>query len=127
MPGASHGRGDGKSREGLRRVFERTGLESFFLTTQTASECLPKPNAEMLEKIGIELGVAPERTVMIGDTTHDVVMAHRYGCDAAAMTYGASTLEDLKAAKPAALCSDVGALAQFLGVSELVRDVDFTR
>ena len=59
----------GKSREGLRRVFERTGLESFFLTTQTASECLPKPNAEMLEKIGIERGGAPERTVMIGDTT----------------------------------------------------------
>lgn len=43
----------GKSREGLRRVFERTGLEGFFMTTQTASECLPKPNAEMLEKIGI--------------------------------------------------------------------------
>lgn len=53
----------GKSREGLRRVFERTGLEGFFMTTQTASECLPKPNAEMLEKIGIELDVPAERTV----------------------------------------------------------------
>lgn len=100
----------GKSREGLRRVFERTGLEGFFMTTQTASECLPKPNAEMLEKIGIELDVPAERTVMIGDTTHDVIMAHRYGCDAAAMTYGASTLQDLIASKPAVLCPDVRAL-----------------
>ena len=117
----------GKSREGLRRVFERTGLEGFFMTTQTASECLPKPNAEMLEKIGIELDVPAERTVMIGDTTHDVIMAHRYGCDAAAMTYGASTLQDLIASKPAVLCPDVRALAEYLGVSELVKDVDFQR
>ena len=103
----------GKSREGLRRVFDRTGLESFFLTTQTASECLPKPNAEMLEKIGIELDVAPERTVMIGDTTHDVVMAHRYGCDAVAMTYGASTLEDQGFQARGALSRRRGARAVF--------------
>jgi phosphoglycolate phosphatase len=64
---------------------------------------------------------------MIGDTTHDVIMAHRYGCDAAAMTYGASTLQDLIASKPAVLCPDVRALAEYLGVSELVKDVDFTR
>ena len=88
---------------------------------------IPKPNVEMLEKIGIELDVPAERTVMIGDTTHDVIMAHRYGCDAAAMTYGASTLQDLIASKPAVLCPDVRALAEYLGVSELVKDVDFTR
>lgn len=117
----------GKSREGLRRVFSRTGLERYFETTQTASECLPKPNAEMLEKIEMELGVPPERTVMIGDTTHDVIMAHRFGCDAAAMTYGASTLADLKASEPAVLCRDVRELADFLGVADLVKDVDFRR
>lgn len=117
----------GKSREGLRRVFARTGLEPYFETTQTASECLPKPNSEMLEKIEIELGVPPERTVMIGDTTHDVIMAHRFGCDVAAMTYGASTLADLKASNPTVLCDNVKALADFLGVADLVKDVDFTR
>lgn len=115
----------GKSRQGLRRVFAKTGMEPYFLTTQTATECLPKPNAEMLEKIEIELGIPAAKTVMIGDTTHDVLMAKRFGCDAAAMTYGASTLEDLKAAGPTELCDDVRALAEFLGVSELVADVDF--
>ncbi len=117
----------GKSREGLRRVFARTGLEPYFETTQTASECLPKPNSEMLEKIEIELGVPPERTVMIGDTTHDVIMAKRFGCDVVAMTYGASTPDDLVASEPTILCDDVKALAAFLGVSALVKDVDFTR
>lgn len=110
----------GKSREGLKRVFALTGLEGEFDTTQTASECLPKPNAEMLEKIEIELDVRPERTIMIGDTTHDVHMAHRFGCDVAAMTYGASPLADLEAAKPTFICRDVRELARVLGVEALL-------
>lgn len=110
----------GKSREGLNRVFALTGLESEFESTQTASECLPKPNAEMLEKIEIELGIPASRTVMIGDTTHDVHMAHRYGCDVVAMTYGASTLDDLKASEPTYLCDTVRDLAKILGVEGLL-------
>ena len=111
----------GKSREGLKRVFALTGLEPEFYTTQTASECLPKPNAEMLEKIEIELGIPAERTVMIGDTTHDVHMAHRYGCDVVAMTYGASPVADLEAAKPTFLCHNVEELVKVLGVEALLK------
>ena len=116
----------GKSREGLRRVFAATGLEPFFDTTQTASECLPKPNAEMLEMCGIETGVGAERTIMIGDTTHDVLMARRYGCDSAAMCCGASSLDDLQKSEPTVICRNVKELAVFLGVPGLVKDVDFS-
>ena len=116
----------GKSREGLRRVFAATGLEPFFDTTQTASECLPKPNADMLEMCGIETGVPAARTVMIGDTTHDVLMARRYGCDSAAMCCGASSLEDLQKSEPTVICRNVKELSDFLGVPGLVKDVDFS-
>lgn len=108
----------GKSREGLNRVFALTGLESEFDSTQTATECLAKPNADMLEKIEIELGIPASRTLMIGDTTHDVHMAHRYGCDVAAMTYGASPLSDLEASEPTYICRSVRELADILGLGE---------
>jgi phosphoglycolate phosphatase len=112
----------GKSREGLKRVFAATGLGPYFDTTETASECASKPDPEMLEMIGIETGIPPERTVMIGDTVHDVTMAKRYGCDAAAMTYGASTLGDLVASAPQALCADTAELASWLGVAPLLTE-----
>ncbi|EJX06690.1 HAD-superfamily hydrolase, subfamily IA, variant 1, partial [gut metagenome] len=106
----------GKSRDGLNRVFALTGLEKEFESTQTASECLPKPNADMLEKIEIELGIPAEKTLMIGDTTHDVHMAHRFGCDVAAMTYGASPLADLEASEPTYICHTVEDLLSVLGL-----------
>ena len=44
----------GKSRAGLIRVFERTGLEKYFEATVTADESFPKPNPAMLEKLSDE-------------------------------------------------------------------------
>ncbi len=104
----------GKSREGLNRVLSVTGIGALFETTQTASECESKPSADMLERIGIETQVAPERTLMIGDAIFDLVMAERYGCDAVAMTYGAGNKEELSAHSPRCLCEDVRALRRFL-------------
>ena len=36
-----------------------------------------------------ELGVAPERTLMIGDTTHDLLLAANAGTPRVAVSYGA--------------------------------------
>jgi phosphoglycolate phosphatase len=36
-----------------------------------------------------EFGVNPERTLMIGDTTHDLQMALNAGCPSVAVSYGA--------------------------------------
>lgn len=104
----------GKSRAGLRRVFDRTNVEPLFSITRTAEETAPKPNPDMLEEIGLFTQTPAERTLMVGDTVHDIVMAQRYGCDVAAMTYGAQPRSDLELTKPTTLCDSVEALDRFL-------------
>lgn len=104
----------GKSRRGLDRVLELTRLADAFTTTKTADETAPKPHPAMLEEIGIETGVPPERTVMIGDTTHDLYMARAYHCAGIGMTWGAMRAEDLLPACPVALCDDAAALREAL-------------
>lgn len=104
----------GKSRAGLRRVFDRTNVEELFSITRTAEETAPKPNPDMLEEIGLYTGIPKERTLMVGDTVHDIVMAQRYGCDVAAMTYGAQPRRDLVLSKPTILCDTVSELDRFI-------------
>ena len=43
----------------------------------------------MLQELMAELGTVPERTLMIGDTTHDLEMAHHAGCASIGVSYGA--------------------------------------
>ena len=43
----------------------------------------------MLHELMTEFGVAPERTLMIGDTTHDLQMALNAGCPSIGVSYGA--------------------------------------
>lgn len=107
----------GKSRRGLDRVLEQTGLRRFFGTTKTADQCAPKPNPDMLEEIGVETGISTARTVMVGDTTHDLFMAKAYGCRGVGVTYGAMTRAMLLDAEPAALCDSVQALRRTLGLA----------
>ncbi len=104
----------GKSRLGLNRVLAATGLETVFDSTKTADETASKPQPDMLEWIGIETGVAPERTVMVGDSVFDIVMANRYGCDAIAMLYGAGDAQTLRQHRVRYFCHDVAQLRQAL-------------
>lgn len=79
----------GKSRKGLDRALDHTGLGVFFHGTRCADECHSKPHPQMIEELMDELAVAPEQTLMIGDTTHDLLMARNAGVDAVAVSYGA--------------------------------------
>jgi phosphoglycolate phosphatase len=104
----------GKSRRGLDRAFDVCGLRAYFHASRTADECHSKPNPQMLEELMAEFGVAPEATVMIGDTTHDIHMAHNAGVTAVGVDYGAHPRQELDAARPAFCASDVGELARWL-------------
>ena len=106
----------GKSRRGLNRVLEQTGLGSYFYDTQTAEENPSKPDPAMLEQIGINTGLGPESVVMVGDTTHDIQMAKNWGCRVIAVSYGAMTVKMLEEAHPDLIVNDVEALARALGV-----------
>lgn len=88
----------GKPRAGLERAFSHSGLKSKFHFSRCADEGFSKPHPDMLLKLMEFTAVPPERALMIGDTTHDIELAHNAGVDVLAVTYGAhsrATLETL--------------------------------
>jgi len=95
----------GKSRRGLDRALEHSRLGAYFHSTRCADECFSKPHPCMIEQIMDELGVSPARTVMIGDTSHDLKMAINAGVDALGAGYGAHPKEHLEALSPL-ICAD---------------------
>jgi phosphoglycolate phosphatase len=104
----------GKSRRGLARAFESTGLGRLFAGSRCADETHPKPHPAMLLELAEELGVAAERTVMIGDTTHDLSMAHAAGTAAIGVTYGAHPRDQLAARQPLLLADSIADLRRCL-------------
>jgi phosphoglycolate phosphatase len=88
----------GKSKRGLLAVLERHGLERRFMTLQCGDMGPGKPDPAMLERAMAEAGVTPADTVMIGDTTFDMVMAQRAGVRALGVEWGYHDPDELRAA-----------------------------
>jgi phosphoglycolate phosphatase len=107
----------GKSRRGLARAFEATGLGPLFGSSRCADETHPKPHPAMLLELTEELGVAPARTLMIGDTTHDLEMAAAAGAAGIGVTYGAHPRDQLQARNPLALVASVAELRAWLSAN----------
>ena len=104
----------GKSRRGLERALGATGLKPYFHATRCADEGHSKPHPGMLRGLMDELGTASGRTLMIGDTTHDMEMARAAGVQRLGVTYGAHAREALLAYDPVACLDDFEALRQWL-------------
>lgn len=79
----------GKSRAGLDDVLTRSSLHGMFDATRTADETASKPHPRMLLELMDELDTDPARTLMIGDTTHDLQLAANAGTASLAVAYGA--------------------------------------
>ena len=104
----------GKSRKGLDRAFANSGLGRFFSASRCADECFSKPHPQMLEELMEEFSVAKEKTLMIGDTTHDMQMAANAGVAGLAVSYGAHSAEVLNDLNPLGCLQDVRELDQWL-------------
>jgi len=104
----------GKSRKGLDRAFEVSGLGQRFHASRCADECQSKPHPQMLEELMDEFGVEPDATLMIGDTTHDLLMAKNAGVAALGVAYGAHPRAMLEAEAPLYCATDVAQLAAWL-------------
>jgi phosphoglycolate phosphatase len=104
----------GKSRKGLERAFASSGLGRCFAGSRCADECFSKPHPQMLEELMDEFAVSGERTLMIGDTTHDMQMAVNAGVAGLAVTYGAHTRAELAQVHTLACVDDVAKLALWL-------------
>ncbi|GGY22990.1 HAD-IIIA family hydrolase [Paludibacterium paludis] len=97
----------GKSRRGLDRALTATGLADCFDATRTVDECPSKPHPAMLEALMEQLGATPTRTLMVGDTTHDLLMAANAGTHGAGLTQGAHDADILE------LCPSLGVFDTF--------------
>ncbi len=100
----------GKSRKGLNRAMQTSGMQSYFHATRTADETFSKPHPAMLLEIMDELGIKAARALMVGDTTHDLQMARNAGVDALGMTHGAHPQDQLRELEPLALLHDFAGL-----------------
>ncbi len=104
----------GQSRVGLNRAMNAVGLLSLFDATRCADETFSKPHPAMLQELTRELGQDMRRTVMIGDTSHDLLMANNAGAAGIAVHYGAHPPEQLDACQPIFSAASVGQLHQWL-------------
>lgn len=104
----------GKSRRGLDRVLDATGLTPYFHATRCADECHSKPHPQMLFELMEVLMVEPARTLMIGDTTHDLNMARNAGVAALGVTFGAHPVEELLSVPSLACLNSTQELARWL-------------
>ncbi len=104
----------GKSRKGLDRAMQVSGLGNRFHASRCADECHSKPHPQMLEELIAEFGVSPDTTLMIGDTTHDLLMAKNAGVAGLGVSYGAHPRDALEEAEPVYLADDVTQLAAWL-------------
>lgn len=104
----------GKSRLGLNEALQAAALRGVFDGSRTADETAGKPNPLMLLQLMREFGVEPERTLMVGDTTHDLQMALNAGCASVAVSYGAHEPGAFQALKPRHVAHSVRELHDWL-------------
>jgi phosphoglycolate phosphatase len=104
----------GKSRRGLDEALSSTELHALFDATRTADETASKPDPRMLLELMGELGARPERTLMIGDTTHDLQMAAGAGVESVGVSFGAHDAESFAAFAPAFVAHSTAELEAWL-------------
>ena len=107
----------GKSRKGLDAALDAVELRGVFDASRTADETAGKPHPRMLHELMHEMGVPPERVLMIGDTTHDLQMAINAGCASVGVSYGAHSPVAFSALAPRFIAHDVAELHDWLAAN----------
>ena len=104
----------GKSRHGLDEALQAVELRGVFHASRTADETAGKPHPLMLMELMGELGTEPARTLMIGDTTHDLQMALNAGCAGVGVSYGAHEPDGFAVLNPRYVAHSVADLHTWL-------------
>jgi phosphoglycolate phosphatase len=104
----------GKSRRGLDRVFEETGLAPHFVASRCADEAFSKPHPQMLLDILERVGADAADTLVIGDTEYDMQMAANAGADALGIAHGVHSPQRLLDSGALGCVNDLHALRTWL-------------
>ena len=90
-----------ENRENLDRLTSALKINPFFHPTICCNEVpIPKPSPEMANRLMSKLGVPPEKTVVVGDSTLDIEMGKAAGCQTCAVTYGVQSEKTLRSRSP---------------------------
>lgn len=104
----------GKSRAGLNRALDDSGLHMLFAASRGADEARSKPDPLMLEQLLDELAVPLSQAVMIGDSVHDMGMAANLGMARIGVTWGVDSHQQLAAFAPLAVVESMDELRRLL-------------
>jgi phosphoglycolate phosphatase len=102
----------GKSRHGLDKALQSTGLKSFFDIERCADETASKPDPLMLQQIADYFRVPPGSMLMVGDTEYDLEMAGRIKMDAVGVSYGVHDKARLERHSPIAVIDCISQLLE---------------
>lgn len=101
----------GKSRAGLEAIFTTHGLERMFDAVHCADDGPGKPDPYMLSCAMRAVGADAVDTIMVGDTSHDMIMARAAGVYAQGVTWGFHTAEEMRAGGAHHVAEDFAALS----------------
>ncbi|CAA6802774.1 MAG: Similar to phosphoglycolate phosphatase, clustered with ribosomal large subunit pseudouridine synthase C [uncultured Thiotrichaceae bacterium] len=108
----------GKSRRGLDKVLNESGLKDYFPVNYCAEETFSKPHPKMLEEILIDHNIKASRALMIGDTEYDMQMAVNANMHGLAATFGVHSRERLALHKPVGFVDAFSQIPEWLHNNE---------
>ncbi|MBE8191155.1 MAG: HAD-IA family hydrolase [Alphaproteobacteria bacterium] len=107
-----------KSRRGLERVVDVYEIGDFFHSLKTADDGVGKPAPDLLLAAMAECGVDAADTIMVGDTSFDMLMAKAAGTKAYGVAWGYQDVDELQEAGADAIADTPEALRQLLDLPE---------
>jgi phosphoglycolate phosphatase len=88
----------GKSDRGLDLCLRHHGIHARFVTLQTADRHPSKPHPSMVHQAMADAEALPETTIVIGDTSFDMLMAVGAGARGLGVSWGYHPAQELSAA-----------------------------
>ena len=90
----------GGGRNYLDSCHSQTSIRNNISVTKTSDDCFSKPHPQMCKEIMDELLIEPEKSIVIGDSIHDLQMAKNANISSLAATYGAHNQKALSIYNP---------------------------
>lgn len=103
-----------KSRRGLNRVVDAYEIRQYFQVLKSADDGPGKPAPDLMLDAMAETGTNAEQTLMVGDTSFDIMMAKAAGTLAIGVGWGYQTVDELQEAGADAIAETPDALRGLL-------------
>jgi phosphoglycolate phosphatase len=107
-----------RTQSSLSKIVSQLGINEYFDVIWTASDAPPKPCPQMLLDIIEKVGVLPNKTLMIGDSTTDIEMAKSIAVDAIGVDFYNVHEQELLSAGAMLVLQNFKQLQKYLNVGK---------